>query len=147
MFRKNTKDICFSKRREHFYIHCTRSHSFCVCCNSQYQKKDERNNGLRKLKLTHHFSFIPYIKKPKKLGKTVDLLMELLYSNVVSEALTLYGNRLTEYEKTEIDNYSKIWYLGLNAHKINGDNWASQNGGYDDDSGNYNKVSTKNVRF
>ncbi|KAH1023937.1 hypothetical protein HUJ05_003511 [Dendroctonus ponderosae] len=57
-----------------------------------------------------------------------------------TEALSLYGNRLTEYEKTEIDNYSKIWYLGLNAHKINGDNWGSQNGGYDDDSGNYNKL-------
>ncbi|XP_048520497.1 dual specificity tyrosine-phosphorylation-regulated kinase 4 isoform X2 [Dendroctonus ponderosae] len=64
-----------------------------------------------------------------------------------TEALSLYGNRLTEYEKTEIDNYSKIWYLGLNAHKINGDNWGSQNGGYDDDSGNYNKVLHDHIAY
>ncbi|KAJ8952520.1 hypothetical protein NQ318_003316 [Aromia moschata] len=57
-----------------------------------------------------------------------------------SEALRHYGNRLSEYEKTEIENYSKIWYLGLAACKIHGEQGASQNGGYDDDSGSYNKV-------
>ncbi|XP_018566309.1 dual specificity tyrosine-phosphorylation-regulated kinase 4 isoform X1 [Anoplophora glabripennis] len=57
-----------------------------------------------------------------------------------SEALRLYGNRLSEYEKTEIENYSKIWYLGLSACKIHGEQGSSQNGGYDDDSGSYNKV-------
>lgn len=58
-----------------------------------------------------------------------------------AEALRLYGNRLSEYEKTEIENYSKIWYLGLSACKIHGEQGSSQNGGYDDDSGSYNKVS------
>ncbi|XP_060528283.1 dual specificity tyrosine-phosphorylation-regulated kinase 4-like [Cylas formicarius] len=56
------------------------------------------------------------------------------------EALRLYGNRLTEYEKTEIEKYSKIWYLGLSACKIHGEQGGSQNGGYDDESGSYNKV-------
>lgn len=57
-----------------------------------------------------------------------------------SEALRLYGNRLSDYEKTEIEKYSKIWYLGLSACKIPGEHGGSQNGGYDDDSGSYNKV-------
>ncbi|CAH0557160.1 unnamed protein product [Brassicogethes aeneus] len=56
------------------------------------------------------------------------------------EALRLYGNRLTDFEKTEIEKYSKIWYLGLNAHKIDGEHGGSHNGGYDDDGGSYNKV-------
>lgn len=58
-----------------------------------------------------------------------------------TEALHLYGHRLSEYEKIEIEKYSKIWYLGLDACKIHGEPGGSQNGGYDDDSGSYNKVS------
>lgn len=57
-----------------------------------------------------------------------------------TEALRLYGDRLTAYEKTEIEKYSKIWYMGLDACKIRGEHGGSQNGGYDDDSGSYNKV-------
>lgn len=57
-----------------------------------------------------------------------------------AEALRLYGNRLTEYEKTELEKYPKIWYLGLDACKIHGEHGGSQNGGFDDDSGSYNKV-------
>lgn len=47
---------------------------------------------------------------------------------------------MSDYEKTEIEKFSKIWYLGLNACKIPGEHGGSQNGGYDDDSGSYNKV-------
>ncbi|CAG9767634.1 unnamed protein product [Ceutorhynchus assimilis] len=65
---------------------------------------------------------------------------EVSFPLTPTEALRLYGNRLTEYEKTEIEKYSKIWYLGLNACKIHGEHLGSQNGGYDDDSGSYNKV-------
>ncbi|XP_050306574.1 dual specificity tyrosine-phosphorylation-regulated kinase 4 isoform X2 [Anthonomus grandis grandis] len=65
---------------------------------------------------------------------------EVSFPLTPTEALRLYGNRLTEYEKTEIEKYSKIWYLGLNACKIHGENMGSQNGGYDDESGSYNKV-------
>jgi dual specificity tyrosine-phosphorylation-regulated kinase 2/3/4 len=57
-----------------------------------------------------------------------------------TDALKLYGNRLTEFEKNEIEKYSKIWYLGLNACKIHGEPGGSQNCGYDDESGSYIKV-------
>jgi dual specificity tyrosine-phosphorylation-regulated kinase 2/3/4 len=58
----------------------------------------------------------------------------------IADALKLYGNRLTEFEKNEIEKYSKIWYLGLNACKIHGEPGGSQNCGYDDESGSYIKV-------
>lgn len=51
-----------------------------------------------------------------------------------------YGSRLTNYEKTEIEKYPEIWYLGLGACKVLGEEGALQNGGYDDDNGSYHKV-------
>uniref|UniRef100_A0A1B6DNE8 dual-specificity kinase n=2 Tax=Clastoptera arizonana TaxID=38151 RepID=A0A1B6DNE8_9HEMI len=56
------------------------------------------------------------------------------------EALKYYGSRLSDYEKLEIEKYPEIWYLGLDACKIHGEEGLSQNGGYDDDNGSYNKV-------
>nr|CAI5847594.1 unnamed protein product [Callosobruchus analis] len=64
-----------------------------------------------------------------------------------SDALRLYGNRLSKYEKTEIEKYSKIWYLGLSACKIHGEQGGNQNGGYDDDSGSYNKVLHDHIGY
>lgn len=63
---------------------------------------------------------------------------------IFPEALKYYGNRLTEYERIEVEEYPEIWYLGLDACKIHAD---PQNGGFDDDNGSYNKVSniTKNM--
>lgn len=48
---------------------------------------------------------------------------------------------MTEYERTEIEKYREIWYLGLDACKIHGEEGLSQNGGYDDENGSYNKVT------
>lgn len=50
-----------------------------------------------------------------------------------AEAVKYYGNRLTDYEKTEIEKYPEIWYMGLDACKIHGED-------FDDDNGSYNKV-------
>lgn len=51
-----------------------------------------------------------------------------------AEAIKYFGNRLTDYEKTEIEKYPEIWYVGLDACKIHGED-------FDDDNGSYNKVS------
>ncbi|XP_054282230.1 dual specificity tyrosine-phosphorylation-regulated kinase 4-like isoform X2 [Macrosteles quadrilineatus] len=63
------------------------------------------------------------------------------------EALKYYGSRLTEYERTEIEKYPEVWYLGLDACKIHGEEGLSQNGGFDDDNGSYNKVLHDHVCF
>lgn len=59
---------------------------------------------------------------------------------VFAEALRLYGSRLTAYERLEIEHYPEIWFLGLDARKIHGEEGAPQNGGYDDENGSYHKV-------
>ncbi|XP_021343446.1 dual specificity tyrosine-phosphorylation-regulated kinase 4-like isoform X3 [Mizuhopecten yessoensis] len=57
-----------------------------------------------------------------------------------SEALKLYRNKLTAFEQTEILDYPEIWFLGLEAKKIEGVPGGAQNNGYDDESGSYIKV-------
>lgn len=57
-----------------------------------------------------------------------------------ADALKYYGSRLTEFERTEMEKYPEIWYLGLDACKIHGEEGTAQNGGFDDDNGSYNKV-------
>lgn len=59
----------------------------------------------------------------------------------VAEALRLHSSRLTDYERQEIDKYPEIWFLGLDACKINAKPGTALNSGYDDDNGSYNKVS------
>ncbi|XP_032685350.1 uncharacterized protein LOC116850797 isoform X2 [Odontomachus brunneus] len=63
------------------------------------------------------------------------------------EAVKYYGSRLTEFERAEIEKYSEIWYLGLTAHKIHGEEVSSQNGGYDDENGSYNKVLHDHISY
>lgn len=64
-----------------------------------------------------------------------------------AEATKYFGSKLTEFERAEIEKYSEIWYLGLSACKIHGEEGASQNGGYDDDNGSYNKVLHDHISY
>lgn len=57
-----------------------------------------------------------------------------------SEVLKQYGSRLSDYEKQEIEKYPEIWYLGLDAVKVNAKPGTPLNCGYDDENGSYNKV-------
>ncbi|XP_055712015.1 dual specificity tyrosine-phosphorylation-regulated kinase 2 isoform X2 [Phlebotomus papatasi] len=57
-----------------------------------------------------------------------------------SEVLELYNSRLTDYERQEVEKYPEIWYLGLDACKINAKPGTALNCGYDYDNGSYNKV-------
>ncbi|XP_066976524.1 uncharacterized protein [Macrobrachium rosenbergii] len=63
------------------------------------------------------------------------------------EALKLYSDQLTEYERREIEAYPEIYYLGLDARKIHGEEGAQLNGGYDDENGSYNKVMHDHISY
>ena len=52
----------------------------------------------------------------------------------------MYRTRLTNFEQAEILDYSEVWFLGLEAKKIEGTQGAAQNNGYDDENGSYIKV-------
>uniref|UniRef100_A0ABD2WWZ7 dual-specificity kinase n=1 Tax=Trichogramma kaykai TaxID=54128 RepID=A0ABD2WWZ7_9HYME len=69
------------------------------------------------------------------------------YPMTPEQAMKYYGSKLTEFERTEIEKYSEIWYLGLSACKIHGEEGAAQNGGYDDDNGSYNKVLHDHISY
>lgn len=58
-----------------------------------------------------------------------------------TDAIRLHGSRLSDYERQEIDKYPEIWFLGLDACKINAKPGTALNSGYDDDNGSYNKVN------
>ena len=57
-----------------------------------------------------------------------------------TEALKLYRSKLTAYEQTEILDYPEIYFLGLEAKKVEGVPGGASNNGYDDESGSYIKV-------
>ncbi|VDP99203.1 unnamed protein product [Trichobilharzia regenti] len=63
-----------------------------------------------------------------------------LIHNSILAALNIYGKKLTSFERDEILNFSKIWYLGLSAQKIEGIVGSPSNHGYDDETGGYLKV-------
>ncbi|KAK8733542.1 hypothetical protein OTU49_006349 [Cherax quadricarinatus] len=63
------------------------------------------------------------------------------------EALKTYGDLLTEYERREIEAYPEIYYLGVDARKIHGEEGAQLNGGYDDENGSYNKVMHDHISY
>jgi len=57
--------------------------------------------------------------------------------------LLLYGDKLSEFERQEIQEYSKIWFLGLEAEKLP----ASQVKDYDDDKDAYIKVNKDHLAY
>ncbi|CAB3384521.1 Hypothetical predicted protein [Cloeon dipterum] len=64
-----------------------------------------------------------------------------------TEALKLYGSRLTQHERNEINEYPQVWYLGLDACKVHPEENGAQNGGYDDENGSYHKVLHDQIAF
>ncbi|XP_076829149.1 dual specificity tyrosine-phosphorylation-regulated kinase 4-like [Brachyhypopomus gauderio] len=63
------------------------------------------------------------------------------------EVLNYFEKRLSNYEKLEITCYSEIWYLGLNAEKINSYPKKPCNYGYDDEKGAYIKVLHDHIAY
>lgn len=65
----------------------------------------------------------------------------------VAEVLKYYGSRLNSFERSELQSgeYTEIWYLGLDATKIEGEEGTPHNHGYDDDNGSYIKVGTQEM--
>ena len=81
----------------------------------------------------------PYrdVSLPVKHQVILNLIPVLLVS---TEVLRQFGSRMTEYEHQEILNFSECWFLGLEAKKLEGQQGAAQNNGYDDENGSYIKV-------
>ncbi|CAI9729151.1 dual specificity tyrosine-phosphorylation-regulated kinase 4 [Octopus vulgaris] len=64
-----------------------------------------------------------------------------------AESLSLYKDRLTSYEYSEIFDYPEVWFLGLDAKKIDGCPGKPGNCGYDDENGSYLKVMGDHISY
>ncbi|CAB1345925.1 unnamed protein product [Coregonus sp. 'balchen'] len=64
-----------------------------------------------------------------------------------AEVLKAFKDRMTVYEQEEIMDYSEVWYLGLDAKKIEGSPSLPHNSGYDDKRGSYLKVAHDHIGF
>ncbi|KFQ30862.1 Dual specificity tyrosine-phosphorylation-regulated kinase 4, partial [Merops nubicus] len=63
------------------------------------------------------------------------------------EALKYFRNQLTVYEQKEIFNYTELWFLGLEAKKIEGLPETQNNNCYDDEHGSYLKVLHDHIAY
>ncbi|XP_068017031.1 dual specificity tyrosine-phosphorylation-regulated kinase 4 isoform X2 [Melanerpes formicivorus] len=64
-----------------------------------------------------------------------------------SEALKYFRNQLTVYEQKEIFNYAELWFLGLEAKKIEVLPETQSNTCYDDEHGSYLKVLHDHIAY
>jgi hypothetical protein len=55
----------------------------------------------------------------------------------------MYGDRLSEWERNEIRKYPEVWFMGLEASKVQAKANLPNNCGFDDENGSYNKVTDK----
>lgn len=63
-------------------------------------------------------------------------------------ALKLYDSCLTDYEQSEVFDFSQIYYLGAGAPKVKGSIANSRNNhGYDDDRGDYQIVKHDHIGY
>ena len=63
------------------------------------------------------------------------------------DALKAFRSHMTPYEQKEVMEYTEIWFLGLEAKKIEGVPGAPQNSGYDDENGSYHKVPHDHMAY
>lgn len=67
--------------------------------------------------------------------------------SLITEALKLYGERLSEWERNEVRKYPEVWFLGLESNKVQARANLPNNCGFDDENGSYNKVGIANLRL
>lgn len=68
----------------------------------------------------------------------------------VRQALKLYAKtgKLTDFEKTELLDFKKVYFLGLEAEKIKGKASSKlHNQGYDDENGDYIVVINDHIYY
>ncbi|XP_074967357.1 dual specificity tyrosine-phosphorylation-regulated kinase 4 [Phalacrocorax aristotelis] len=82
--------------------------------------------------------------KPSELESTS---ISVKLPMTASEALKNFRNQLTVYEQKEIFNYTELWFLGLEAKKIEGLPETQNNNCYDDEHGSYLKVLHDHIAY
>lgn len=71
----------------------------------------------------------------------------LVYPLKPGQALRNFMKKLSDFEKGEILDYRKIWFLGLEADKLDGSPLKPYNYGYDDEKGDYKVVIGDHIGY
>nr|XP_003463348.2 dual specificity tyrosine-phosphorylation-regulated kinase 4 [Cavia porcellus] len=66
---------------------------------------------------------------------------------LTEKALRCYKNRLSLYEQSEILGYTELWFLGLEAEKLNVDPQKFSKTSFDDEHGSYMKVLHDHIAY
>lgn len=63
------------------------------------------------------------------------------------DAVQTFGAKLVPYEKNEIYNYTRVFFVGSHAKKQPGVIGGANNGGYDDENGSYQLVVHDHIAY
>uniref|UniRef100_A0A1I7TDR8 Dual specificity tyrosine-phosphorylation-regulated kinase mbk-2 n=1 Tax=Caenorhabditis tropicalis TaxID=1561998 RepID=A0A1I7TDR8_9PELO len=63
------------------------------------------------------------------------------------DAVQTFGAKLVPYEKNEIYNYTRVFFVGSHAKKQSGIIGGANNGGYDDENGSYQLVVHDHIAY
>ncbi|XP_074003041.1 dual specificity tyrosine-phosphorylation-regulated kinase 4 [Numenius arquata] len=83
----------------------------------------------------------------KKTSELESTSISVKLPMTASEALKYFKDQLTVYEQKEIFNYTELWFLGLEAKKIEGLPETQNNNCYDDEHGSYLKVLHDHIAY
>ncbi|XP_078510336.1 dual specificity tyrosine-phosphorylation-regulated kinase 4 isoform X2 [Lissotriton helveticus] len=92
----------------------------------------------------------------ERLGETSNKILPVNYEKTIqghkpplkpADALKHFKNHLTAYEQNEILGYSEIWFLGLDARKIDGVSDTENSSSYDDEQGTYITVLRDHLAY
>ncbi|KPI98510.1 Dual specificity tyrosine-phosphorylation-regulated kinase 2 [Papilio xuthus] len=82
-----------------------------------------------------------------------DIVLESTFDNriimykIESKVLKAYGERLTEWERNEVRKYPEVWFVGLEANKVQARANLPNNCGFDDENGSYNKQMHDHIAY
>ncbi|CAG9567547.1 unnamed protein product [Danaus chrysippus] len=102
---------------------------------------------IRSTNKSRYLAFVP--KQHNKTDKLTDNALELRknFMSSLGKVLKLYGDRLSEWERTEVRKYPEIWFLGLEANKVQARSNLPNNCGFDDENGSYNKQIHDHIAY
>uniref|UniRef100_A0A0R3TBB3 dual-specificity kinase n=1 Tax=Rodentolepis nana TaxID=102285 RepID=A0A0R3TBB3_RODNA len=120
------------------------SNSTTVHKSSNYRSKHQHSKV--RSWLTPEGQSLAIIVVPSKFPPPNYVAFITLILFPIPETIRLYGSSLTDYERTEILDYKKIYYFGLGATKSTGRN-ESYNSGYDSRKGEYRTVEHDHIAY
>ncbi|XP_052028663.1 dual specificity tyrosine-phosphorylation-regulated kinase 4 [Apodemus sylvaticus] len=111
-----------------------------------YQENQIHNQGLSSELKTSEIPF-NFNTKPQDPKLHPELQKRHKVPLTAAEALKFFKNQLSPYEQSEILGYSELWFLGLEAKKLNVIPEKFSKTSFDDEHGSYMKVLHDHIAY